>query len=76
VAAALPLADPQDLADAHRGLVGSDPAVEIQGPAGRIWDTASYGFVEGEAPASVNPSLWRQAKLNGLHGLFQVAEGI
>ena len=25
---------------------------------------------------SVNPSLWRQAKLNGLHGLFEVAEGI
>ena len=24
----------------------------------------------------MNPSLWRQAKLNGLHGLFQVAEGI
>ncbi len=24
----------------------------------------------------MNPSLWRQAKLNGIHGLFQVAEGI
>ena len=30
----------------------------------------------GDAPASVNPSLWRQAKLNGVHGLFQVTEGI
>ena len=24
----------------------------------------------------MNPSLWRQAKLNGLHGLFKVADGI
>ena len=36
----------------------------------------SYGFVQGDAPASVNPSLWRQAKLNGIHGLFEVADGV
>src|SRR5262249_12322064 len=27
-------------------------------------------------PATVNPSLWRHAQLNSIHGLFQVAEGI
>ena len=32
--------------------------------------------MQGDAPASVNPSLWRQAKLNGMHGLYQVREGI
>jgi alkyl sulfatase BDS1-like metallo-beta-lactamase superfamily hydrolase len=30
----------------------------------------------GAAPATVNPSLWRQALLNNQTGLFKVAEGI
>ena len=74
VARSLPLADQQDFEDARRGLVASDPRGRHPGAAGeRIWDTAAYAFVQGDAPASVNPSLWRQAKLNGIHGLFQVA---
>jgi len=77
VALSLPLDDPQDFEDARRGLVASDPEVVIEGDDGRaVWDTRAYAFVAGEAPASVNPSLWRQAKLNGLHGLFEVAPGI
>ena len=28
------------------------------------------------APGSVNPSLWRNAKLNMNHGLFEVVDGI
>jgi alkyl sulfatase BDS1-like metallo-beta-lactamase superfamily hydrolase len=43
---------------------------------GAVWDTRDYDFVEGDAPPSVNPSLWRQAKLNDIHGLFRVAEGV
>jgi len=77
VARALPLADTQDFEDAQRGLVASEPRVVIDGPGGeRIWDTSAFDFVRGDAPASVNPSLWRQAKLNGIHGLFEVATGI
>jgi alkyl sulfatase BDS1-like metallo-beta-lactamase superfamily hydrolase len=77
VAEALPLGDQQDFADARRGLVASDPHVEITGPDGQvIWRTQDYAFVDGDAPASVNPSLWRQAKLNGIHGLFEVAPGV
>jgi alkyl sulfatase BDS1-like metallo-beta-lactamase superfamily hydrolase len=77
VAGALPLADPQDFADASRGLVASDPALVVRGPDGQpIWDTPSYDFIEGDAPTSVNPSLWRQAKLNGQHGLFAVTDGV
>ncbi|MCW5889733.1 MAG: MBL fold metallo-hydrolase [bacterium] len=77
VAAALPLDDQQDFLDARRGLVASDPEVEITGADGRrIWSTRDYAFVTGEAPPSVDPSLWRQAKLNGIHGLFEVAPGI
>src|SRR3990172_4879119 len=73
----LPLDDAQDFADAARGLVASEPAIEIEGAEGnRIWSTKDYAFVKGDAPNSVNPSLWRQAKLNGAHGLFKVVDGI
>ncbi len=77
VAAALPLDDPQDFEDAKRGLVASDPNLVVPGPDGKpIWEPKSFDFVQGAAPASVNPSLWRQAKLNGIHGLFKVADGL
>jgi alkyl sulfatase BDS1-like metallo-beta-lactamase superfamily hydrolase len=77
VAAALPLDDPQDFADVRRGLVTSEGDVVVTAADGRvIWDTRRYGFVAGAAPESVNPSLWRQAKLNGVHGLFEVAPGV
>ncbi len=77
VARALPLDDPQDFEDAKRGLVASDPDLIVPGPDGKpIWDPKTFDFVHGAAPASVNPSLWRQARLNGIHGLFQVAEGL
>ena len=73
----LPLDDPQDLEDVRRGLIASETAIEIESAGGkRIWSTKDYAFVEGDAPASVNPSLWRQAKLNGVHGLFKVVDGI
>jgi len=74
--AALALDEASDFEDARRGLVASDPEMQVQTAAGRTWSQRLFGFVDGEAPASVNPSLWRQAKLNGIHGLFQVTEGI
>ncbi len=77
VAWSLPLSDAQDFEDARRGLVASEPSLVIAGPDGtRYWDLASYDFVQGDAPASVNPSLWRQAQLNNIHGLFKVVPGI
>lgn len=77
VAKALPLGDRQDFDDARRGLLASDPEVVIRNAAGApIWDTGAYAFLAGDAPPSVNPSLWRQAMLNGIHGLFQVVDGV
>src|SRR5262245_38018160 len=77
MATALPLGDLQDFDDSRRGLVASDPEVVIEAADGsRIWDTRDYAFVQGEAPPSVNPSLWRQAKLNAPHGLFEVVPGV
>jgi len=77
VAESLPLSDQQDFEDAKRGLVASDPELRVVNTAGTaIWDMPSYGFIDGDAPTSVNPSLWRQAKLNNIHGLFEVTKGV
>ena len=66
-----------DFDEARRGLVETDPEVSISAAASaRAWSPKQFQFVDGDAPASVNPSLWRQAKLNNNNGLFQVAEGI
>src|SRR6185312_10797348 len=35
-----------------------------------------YAFLKGEAPATVNPSLWREAQLDAINGLFQVTDGV
>ena len=42
-----------------------------------VWNLAFYDFLAAEAPPdTVNPSLWRIARLNMAHGLFQVADGV
>lgn len=40
------------------------------------FDPGDWDFVVGDAPDTVNPALWRQAKLNGHHGLFEVMDGV
>jgi alkyl sulfatase BDS1-like metallo-beta-lactamase superfamily hydrolase len=74
----LPFADTQDFEDARRGFIGSLPEVVIRNAEGRVvWSLEEYRFLEAaEPPPTVNPSLWRQARLNMHHGLFQVAERI
>jgi alkyl sulfatase BDS1-like metallo-beta-lactamase superfamily hydrolase len=41
-----------------------------------VWDYDAFAFVHGDAPTTVNPSLWRQARLNNQIGLFEVTRGI
>jgi alkyl sulfatase BDS1-like metallo-beta-lactamase superfamily hydrolase len=73
----LPLSDARDFEDARRGLVASEPSLVIAGPDGtRYWDLASYDFVQGDGPASVNPRLWRQAQINNIHWLLEVVPRI
>ena len=73
----LDLGNQQDFEDASRGLIAAHKSLIIDGPENSIiWDMPSYDFVTGEAPATVNPSLWRQATLNNNHGLFEVTPGI
>jgi alkyl sulfatase BDS1-like metallo-beta-lactamase superfamily hydrolase len=77
VAEALPLAEAQDFEDARRGFIAKDDPLVIRRADGvPVWDFASFGFIDGEAPGTVNPSLWRQARLNGQYGLFEVVPGI
>lgn len=73
----LPLDSPVDFEQAERGLIARDEQLEIKNAAGQtIWRMADYAFIKGNAPNTVNPSLWRQAKLNNLHGLYKVSDGI
>ena len=60
----LPFFDKTDFSNAHKGFVAALPQDVIKGEKGNvIWDPQQYDFIkEGQkAPATVNPSLWRQA---------------
>jgi alkyl sulfatase BDS1-like metallo-beta-lactamase superfamily hydrolase len=73
----LPLQDPGDFEDARRGLIASDPGIQVKNELGElVWNQSAYKFMGEVAPPSVNPSLWRQARLNNIHGLFKVMDGI
>ncbi|HEX9468727.1 MAG TPA: alkyl sulfatase dimerization domain-containing protein, partial [Bradyrhizobium sp.] len=75
---ALPFSDTGDFDDASRGFLGTLEHARITSPQGRVvWSLEPYGFLSDEkAPATVNPSLWRQSRLNMNHGLFEVVPGI
>lgn len=74
IARRLPLDDPRDMANATRGKIAEIPGGVILDKDGRtVWDRRPYAFLAAEqAPDTVNPSLWRQARLNAVHGLFEV----
>ncbi|EME50941.1 alkyl/aryl-sulfatase [Rhodococcus ruber BKS 20-38] len=76
-AAALPADDGQDFEDATRGFVGRSEQRTITTADGRVvWDLDAYAFLDGPAPPTVHPSLWRQGRLLGEDGLFEVVPGI
>ncbi|MGT2455497.1 alkyl/aryl-sulfatase [Cupriavidus basilensis] len=70
--------DNQDFDDAHNGFIGTLDEPIIRNAEGEIvWNLSKYSFLENEdAPDSVNPSLWRMARLNYVHGLFKVTDCI
>jgi alkyl sulfatase BDS1-like metallo-beta-lactamase superfamily hydrolase len=74
----LPFSDRADFDDAKRGFISTLPDGAIAGPGPKpAFDTKPYAFLEkDEVPASVNPSLWRQAQLNAINGLFKVTERV
>lgn len=69
--------DSSDFEDARRGFIATLDSATIRNNAGQVVvNTNEYGFIKGEAPATVNPSLWRHAQINNINGLFKVTDGI
>ncbi|MCA1454468.1 MBL fold metallo-hydrolase [Bradyrhizobium sp. BRP22] len=75
---ALPFYDTADFDDAARGFLGTIDNAQITTAQGRVvWSLEPYQFLAAEdAPPTVNPSLWRQSRLNMHHGLFEVVPGV
>ncbi|MFW0793565.1 alkyl sulfatase dimerization domain-containing protein [Gordonia sp. CPCC 205515] len=73
----LPFSDRRDFDDATRGLIARREPNAVKADDGTVlWDNDTYSFLDGEAPDSVNPSLWRQSQLASVAGLFEVVPGI
>lgn len=78
VYALLDFSDEQEKSFAEKGLIAAPESLELKDEKGKVvWSQKAYSFVENaDAPATVNPSLWRNTQLNHLYGLFEVADGI
>lgn len=73
----LPAEDGRDAEFARRGFLGSLEDPLIRNKQGKpVWNLAAYDFVTGPAPATVNPSLWREMTNLRLHGLYEVSDGV
>jgi alkyl sulfatase BDS1-like metallo-beta-lactamase superfamily hydrolase len=69
--------DRKDFDFASRGFIATRKDPKVLREDGRTAvDLTSYDFLEGPAPETANPSLWRQAQILTKHGLFKVAERI
>ena len=55
--------DMTDFDDVERGFVGTLDDPVITGADGHVvWDCSKYDFMQGDAPGTANPSLWRQGR--------------
>lgn len=76
-AAALPPEGTRDAEFSVRGFLATLGDPLIRDAAGKpVWNLAAYAFVDGPAPDTVNPSLWRHMRHLKHHGLFQVSENV
>jgi alkyl sulfatase BDS1-like metallo-beta-lactamase superfamily hydrolase len=78
MATTLPFSDNSAFDDAKRGLIATLSSDTIVGANGQpAFSLKSYAFLDKtEPPPTVNPSLWRQARLNAIHGLFKVVDRV
>jgi alkyl sulfatase BDS1-like metallo-beta-lactamase superfamily hydrolase len=75
----LPWGDTGDFDASRKGFIATLDDLVIRDENGRpVYDIGAFAFLAEEtAPPSVNPSLWRQSRLNAnYHGLFKVVDGI
>ncbi|WP_379920910.1 alkyl/aryl-sulfatase [Erythrobacter sp. R86502] len=75
--AQLPAEGARDAAFSTRGFLATRAEPVILGFGGKpVWNLAAYDFVQGPAPDTVNPSLWRHMTHLKHHGLYQVTSNI
>jgi alkyl sulfatase BDS1-like metallo-beta-lactamase superfamily hydrolase len=75
--ASLPPEDGADFERARRGFIDTLPDARVEMNGRVAWDLSPFAFEQAEdCPDTVNPSLWRQARLNLNHGLFKVTDGV
>lgn len=76
--ATLPFSGRASFDDAARGFLGTRADARITSAQGRVvWSLEPYQFLSSDdPPPTVNPSLWRQSRLNMNHGLFEVVAGM
>jgi alkyl sulfatase BDS1-like metallo-beta-lactamase superfamily hydrolase len=73
----LPFHDTTDFHNADRGFIAALSPCVIKAADGRVvWDNDAYSFLDGPAPTTVHPSLWRQSTLAAKQGLYEVVPGI
>ena len=76
----LPFEDRKSFENAEKGFIASLKKITISRAKDNkiTFDLSGLDFLSEEtAPDTVNPSLWRQARLNARHhGLFEVVDGI
>ena len=78
VAQSLPFTDRRSFTNAGRGFIATIEPLTITRPNGQVtYDLSQFEFLQGDAPDTVNPSLWRQAQLNAQHhGLYEITDGL
>ena len=76
VADQLPLLDQGDFEDARRGFLAQLDSDVLNDDGSVAWSIDGFDFLAGDAPSTVNPSLWRQSQLTAIHGLFEVVPGM
>ncbi len=71
--------DKEEFELARRGLIASEPVVDIRTAEGQtVWEMQGYQFLgPGKpSPETVHPGLWHHAQRTAIHGLFKVTDHI
>lgn len=73
----LPKEDGQDFEFSNRGFIATWPESVIRQDNGNpSFDLAGNDFIDGKAPDTVHPALWRQNRVMRSEGLFRLAPGL
>lgn len=75
--ATLPKDNGKDATFAAQGFVATRADPIIRNKDGKpVWNLAAYDWMKGDAPPTVNPSLWRHMSILRKNGLFRLADGM